>query len=296
MCYTKVADNVVATSFSSIIQVSNVRPTTTSMMTCIALPDELVFVDCGLSSEFAAKFRRDMEERFQRRTSHLLLTHIHRDHFWGMKAFKDVNVAASKKEIPHLKRLLKNIESRREHWAGRCIGNEEIVEAIMNADLFLPNISVKEKLTVGPEYEGVIFQVTGGHSAGSAYVYSPSERILCTGDNLLTCYAQLFGNGEKMLETYQHWETLDIKHVVPGHGEIVSKEYITKVRNYFEELIPVLRELKYKQLDLKSVLKHPKLPTYFGKRQTSWIEGSRCHTGWLNKSIKYWYQKLAKQK
>jgi len=264
-------------------------------MTCIALSDELVFVDCGLSSKFAAKFRKDMEEKFQRKTSHLLLTHLHQDHYWAMGAFKDVNVVASRKERSYLKRILKNIKSRKEQWAGRFISNETIAKAIINANLFLPNISVKEKLSIGSG-KGVIFQVTGRHSSGSAYVYSRSERVLCTGDNLLTCYAQLFGNGEKMLETYRHWETLDIEHVVPGYGEVVSKEYITKVRSYFEELISTLKELEDKQLDLKSILKQPKLPIYFSRNHASWIEGSRYHTGWLNNSIIYWYKKLTKQK
>ncbi len=295
MPYTKVTDNIFTSSFSSIIQTGEAEPVTTSTMTCIALSDELVFVDCGLSSRFAAKFRKDMEEKFQRRTSHLLLTHLHRDHYWAMGAFKDVNVVASRREMPYLKRALKNIESRKKQWAGRYIGNKPIAKAIMGANLFLPNKCVKEMLAFGSD-EGVVFRITGGHSAGSAYGYSFSERVLCTGDNLLTCYAQLFGDGEKMLETYRHWETLNIEHVVPGHGEVVSKEYITKVRSFFEELISTLKELVDKQLDLKSILKHPKLPLYFGRNHASWMEGSRYHTGWLNNSIIYWYKKLTTQK
>lgn len=295
MPYTKVTDNIFISSFSSIIHAGEAKPVTTSTMTCIALSDELMFVDCGLSSKFAAKFRKDMEEKFQRKTSHLLLTHLHRDHYWAMGAFKDINVVASSKEMPYVKRILKNTKSQKEQWAGRVIGNKAIAKAIINANLFLPNISVKEKFTFDSD-KGVIFQITGGHSSGSAYVYSPSERVLCTGDNLLTCYAQLFGNGEKMLETYRHWETLDIEHVVPGHGEVVSKEYITEVRSYFEELISTLKELEDTQLDLKNILKHPKLPIYFGRNHASWIEGSQYHSGWLNNSIIYWYKKLIKQK
>ena len=99
-----------------------------------------------------------------------------------------------------------------------------------------------------------------------------------------------------MLETYRHWETLDIDHVIPGHGEVVSKEYITKVRSYFDELICTLKELGDTQLDCKRILKHPKLPTYFGSNHASWIEGSQYHTGWLNNSIIYWCKKLRLQK
>ncbi|MCW3981508.1 MAG: MBL fold metallo-hydrolase [Candidatus Bathyarchaeota archaeon] len=294
MPYAKVTDNVFTSSFSSVTCASEVEPVTTSNVTCIGLPNELVFVDCGLSSKFAARFRKDMEAKFQRKTSHLLLTHLHRDHYWAMGAFKDVDVVASRKELSYVKRILKDPESRKRQWARRIVGNKAIAEAITSANLFLPTIRVREKLMLGSDNE-VVFQVAGGHSAGSAYVYSPSERVLCTGDNLLTCYAQLVGDGERMLETYRHWETLDIDHVVPGHGGVVSKAYITKVRSYFEELISTLKELKDSNLDLKSILKHPDLPVYFGRNHASWIEGSPYHTGWLNNSVGYWYKKLAKE-
>ncbi len=294
MPYTKVTDNIFTSSFSSTVQANGAEPVTTSAITCIALPDELVFIDCGISSKFAAQFRKDMEEKFQRRTSHLLLTHLHRDHYWAMGAFKGSNVVSSKKERSYLKNTLKNIESRKDQWAKRYHSNEAVAKAIVDANLFLPNICVKEELSIGSD-KGIIFKVAGGHSAGSAYVYSPSERVLCTGDNLLTCYAQLLGDGEKMLEIYRYWETLDIEHVIPGHGEVVSKEYITKVRRYFEELVSILKELQDKQLDLKSILGHPKLPTYFGRNHASWIEGSRYHTEWLNKSIAYWHRKITKK-
>lgn len=50
MPYTKVTDNIFTSSFSSIIQTGEAKPVTTSIMTCIALSDELVFVDCGLQN------------------------------------------------------------------------------------------------------------------------------------------------------------------------------------------------------------------------------------------------------
>jgi len=49
----------------------------TATMSCIALPDELYFVDSGAIIDNAVKFRADMEERFDRPTTHLLLTHDH---------------------------------------------------------------------------------------------------------------------------------------------------------------------------------------------------------------------------
>ena len=65
-----------------------------SNLACIALDDELLFIDVGLNTTNAAKFRKAMEEKYKRKTSTLILTHGHIDHFLGMAAFKDVNVVA----------------------------------------------------------------------------------------------------------------------------------------------------------------------------------------------------------
>ncbi|GAG18389.1 unnamed protein product, partial [marine sediment metagenome] len=55
---------------------------------CIALEAELLFIDVGLNTSNAAKFRQAMEKKFNRKTSTLILTHGHIDHFLGMAAFK----------------------------------------------------------------------------------------------------------------------------------------------------------------------------------------------------------------
>jgi len=202
MTYSDVTKNVVTTTGFSTDE--HVEPFQTATMTCMVLPHELVFVDCGIIPEIASKFRSDMEERFQKDTSHLLLTHVHWDHIFGMEAFEDVRIVASTVGITYLKKNLKGMFSkeRREKTAKRRFSNrKEIAECIKNAKLFLPHIGVKEELRIGPKEE-VIFKVIGGHSKDSACVYAPEERVLCTGDNLLTYYAQLPGNPRKTLEIF----------------------------------------------------------------------------------------------
>jgi glyoxylase-like metal-dependent hydrolase (beta-lactamase superfamily II) len=49
-------------------------------ITCIALDDGLLFVDTGLSTEVAARYRSAMEKRFEKKTTALLLTHAHQEH------------------------------------------------------------------------------------------------------------------------------------------------------------------------------------------------------------------------
>jgi len=66
-----------------------------SNITCLATEEGLYFVDCGLNTELAGQFRKNMEKKFAKKTVALLLTHAHIDHFFGMGAFSDVKVISS---------------------------------------------------------------------------------------------------------------------------------------------------------------------------------------------------------
>lgn len=288
----EVTDNVVSTVVSkNKDNLSDLSAARTTTMTCFALPDELIFVDCSAILKDAQRFRYHMENRFQKETTHLLLTHTHWDHCFAMQAFEDVNIVASPQGVQSIKRQIKSQKGSNRKVPKKYANDPELKESYENAVLQIPDIS-KDELTLGPEDQKILFRRTGGHSSDSAFVYSQSEKTLCTGDNLLTWYAQLVGNGKKMLETYHYWESLDIINVIPGHGNVVGKDYITRVRTYFEELISVLKELKTQGLRIEEVLTHKRLPEYFGRTQEEWIEGSQYHTGWLNLGIKYWYKNL----
>jgi glyoxylase-like metal-dependent hydrolase (beta-lactamase superfamily II) len=235
MTYTDVTDNVVSAVASSGKAKKDLetQPPRTTRMTCFALPTELIFVDCGIFVEVASKFRTDMEERFQKPTSHLLLTHTHWDHCFALSAFEDVKIVSSQKGIANLQRGLQTYyrkEARAENAERKYADDEEIREAIKSAKLFLPSHGAKATMIIGtPKGHEILFEVAGGHSADSAFVYSAKERVLCAGDNLLTCYAQIVGNGKKMMKVYERWQAMErLRHVIPGHGDVVN--YLTLKR------------------------------------------------------------------
>lgn len=235
-----------------------------------------------------------MEDRFGLETSHLLLTHYHTDHCFAMEVFKDTSIVASKKCTEKIRQYIRDFENP--GYCQRLIkyfkDDPERCDAIRELQLVVPNLSVKTEHRIGPEEHELIFKVTGGHSTDSAYIYSPSEKTLCAGDNLLSWYAQVVGNGALMMEVWREWETLDIDYVIPGHGDVVGKPYITRVRSYFDELVAALQKLKAQNLPIKEVLQHPSLPEYFGKRSQHWIEGGRFHQKQIDLAIKSFYRKI----
>ena len=256
LSYNLITSNVITTSPWNIENIVDMDPIETVTLTCINLPEALLIIDCGANTEKASKFRSKMEYHFKRKVSHLLLTHWHWDHSDAIDVFSDVTIVISKK------------------------GAEKIKS----------DVKVTKKLVIGSKGNEILFQVSGGHSPDSAYVYYPSKQILCAGDNLITCYAQVFSNGKVVLNLYRSWESLNIKKIIPGHGSIVDKDYLINVRTYFENLIVILKKLKSQGFSINQVLKHTDLPQYCYKDHSKWEEGGKRHTGWINMGIKYWYR------
>ena len=254
-----------------------------SNITCIELNDSIIFADTGSRDDIASKFRIDMEKKFNKKTSHLFLTHYHWDHIGGMNSFKDVEIVGSESGLERYKQDLDGSLSKENRFAevernkeyiARGIGEEnEFInifhEYFPKMELFLPSLSVKDELVIGSGKRKVIFKVIGGHSQCSAYVFVPFAKTLIFGDNLASDTSQqgqCFFNGldTNITKLYNEIEQLNFDTVIPGHGKVVDRKYFVNARKFFEDLFLALGKLTLKQVkpsDLKS--DHPELPVHF---------------------------------
>jgi len=257
-----------------------------SNITCFALDGGLVFVDAGLSTEVAARFRRDMEERFSRPTAALLLTHGHVDHFFGMGAFSDVPVvaAANAREV-----FEKQLEVARDpeqiaSWANVFPGFEETVKT---AKPFLPTRWVEDEAPVGPGGE-IVFRVTGGHSLGDAHAYFAKEGVIAAGDLLQTERHPYFGDPATDLgawiATLDSWAAMDVRKLCPGHGPAVGADYVPRVSGFFKETIAAVKKLKAEGVPVEQAVAHPSLPAGY------W--GDEKKPGWYDYCLARLYQSL----
>ena len=149
-----VTDNIVVMLAPKELEIEENSAPTTAIVTCIALPDELVFVDTGVFVDVVKEFRAKMEKKFNRKTTRLFLTHDDWDHIFAMEAFKDVTIVATAVAIEDLdynltKGYLKT--DSRDKWAAGYKSNENIQKIIKTAELFLPNKSVRGEFRKGPK-------------------------------------------------------------------------------------------------------------------------------------------------
>jgi cyclase len=69
---------------------------------------------------------------------------------------------------------------------------------------------------------------TPGHTPGQLAVFVPEERVVFTGDTIFSgCQTWLMTSDvDQWLEALETIRTLDIDHILPGHGPVVTKAYL----------------------------------------------------------------------
>ncbi|MFQ5977754.1 MAG: MBL fold metallo-hydrolase [Candidatus Heimdallarchaeota archaeon] len=252
MDLVELADSVIVCQDRSYYQVN---------MVCINLTSELVFVDTCTKPPLAAKFRKTMEARFGEKKATLVITHANGDHFQAIDAFDDLPVVVS---VPFLKRVKQyNIPRKR-------------MKLLQEAQTF------SKEITFGQENHKLIFHWVGGHTADSIYGLLPSEKIVIAGDNLISNMPQYFPFADtdlaKWVNCLKNWENLDVDRFICGHGGIVGKNHVAKVRRFFEALRAFLVSSKKENLSMEEVLTHPDLPSYFEADPEGWIENGLRQT------------------
>ncbi len=152
-----------------------------SNISCVALDDGLVFFDASLSTATAARFRHDMETRFERPTKALVLTHAHLDHILGMGAFGDVPVYAAAAGRPRWDHFIA-IEWDERSIAGYAAVFPTLPQEIETATLRLPTDWFSDELVLGSAEDELVVRRTGGHTVDSSSAIIEGDGVVVAGD------------------------------------------------------------------------------------------------------------------
>jgi glyoxylase-like metal-dependent hydrolase (beta-lactamase superfamily II) len=86
-----------------------------------------------------------------------------------------------------------------------------------------------------------VFEVyhTPGHTKGQSAVYVPQEKIVIVGDTIFSgCQIWLNqANPDCWLQSLEFLRTLDVDYIIPGHGPVITKEYIPKQAAFIREWV-----------------------------------------------------------
>ncbi|MHA2174758.1 MAG: hypothetical protein ACXABI_08010 [Candidatus Hodarchaeales archaeon] len=290
--YLEVTPNIIRTAIVTEESNTLVRPYLMTNMSCIQLPDELIFVNCGPRTDLAQKFREDMESRFKKNTSHLILTGKRWDCFYGINAFEDTTIVSSSATKSGIRQnIKKGVDSSWREWIIRQIPEDDnLRSSLLEMKFVIPHIGFSKRKIVGPDSYPLKLEVG---LAGALSIYCPIEKVLFTGNIIQSSFPSFMwpitGVG-----LYKKWETLDIDTIIPGRGPHVGKKFLSAVRQWMEEVIIRLRSYRDQGIPEKQILRqeYPDHPT---RSRISWIEGGDYHTGTVQRLIRYWYKQVLKE-
>lgn len=205
----------------------------------IVCDDCTIVVDTATYPDQTKKDLENMKRITDRKIRFLINTHFHGDHTFGNMYFSDI--------IAH-RRCREKLEERTPFYTEYIREMEDTEKKKFEGfSIILPNITFSHELSLfkAPEIEITHY---GGHTKGSAVVYIPEENVLFSGDLLFAGYHPYLGDAD-----IQEWITalrdlleLDVKKIVPGHGNLCNKKEVETHISYLETFYNNLKELKKK--------------------------------------------------
>jgi cyclase len=107
--------------------------------------------------------------------------------------------------------------------------------------LKVPTITYSGRMTLHSGTHTFHLIHTPGRTAGETAVYIPEEKVVFTGDNVFGQLGTAFhdAQADKWLESLKVLEGLDVRFIVPGHGKVCDKGYLSTqasiIRGWMEE-------------------------------------------------------------
>jgi glyoxylase-like metal-dependent hydrolase (beta-lactamase superfamily II) len=143
-------------------------------------------------------------------------------------------------------------EARRAETEARLAQVDRILAALPDFAYQLPTLTFEKGLRIDLGHREVEVKHLGrGNTAGDVVVYLPNEKILVTGDLLVSPVPFAFdGYPEQWIETLERADRLDADTIVPGHGDVMrDKTFLRLVVETMKSVVAQVHEQSRKNHD-----------------------------------------------
>lgn len=239
--------------------------------------DGVIVVDSHSKPSAAYALYREIQAITKQPIRKIINTHFHWDHWQGnqvyAEAFPQLEVITSERTrenltrpdaglggVPYIEKQLtsvpKEIEKLKDdivrassadqkaRLEANLAQTEAYLEELRQLRPVLPTRTVANSVTLnegGREIE--ILLLGRGHTDGDVFIYLPKEKVVATGDALID-WMPFMNDGypEDWVQTLNALEKFDFTRVIPGHGEVVSKDHLAFFRGYLTDLIAAVKQ------------------------------------------------------
>lgn len=172
----------------------------------------------------------------------LVLTHGHGDHIWGGLPLKGGDVFAH-----HL------TSGVMERQVPQALKRREVSEEQIRKEMPWPTVTYREEMWIDLGGKTVWMFPSPGHSVDGVSVYVVEDKLLFSGDSVVTGIVAAIGDGDsRILEQSLHkLMDVDIETLVPGHGETLhGKDRVQDWLKWQAGYLVAVRERLQKELAL----------------------------------------------
>ena len=239
--------------------------------------DGVIVVDTHSKPSAAMALYREIQSITRMPIRKVINSHFHWDHWQGnqiyAEAFPGLEIISSQRTsdnmtdpqaggggIPYIETQLKalpaEIAKLKDELAGasdaaqraRLKANLEQAEAyyeeLRQMQPALPNRTFANSVTLNEGGREIQLLLLGrGHTDGDVFIYLPQEKVVATGDALIDWMPYMNdGYPEEWVQTLDALEQFDFSRIIPGHGEVLSKDRLAFFRGYLADLVSAVKQ------------------------------------------------------
>jgi cyclase len=229
--------------------------------------DGLVMVETPMVPEDAYLLRTEIAEIGPIR--YIINTEPHQDHFTGNYYFEGTVVAheGTREGI---------LTASMEQFKGMLQMSAPGVKLEKDYYFRPPTLTFSQRLTLHLGKQNIVLINTPGHTPFETAVFLPREKVVFTGDNVVRGSMPFLHEAlpYAWLDSLQKLGQLEVDFIVPGHGEVCDRSYLSEMSNNITAWIDVVKEAIEKGWTLdESQTRINMLERYGGdKTRMAWVQ------------------------
>lgn len=241
--------------------------------TILDLGNITLVVDTFLTLQAASDLKEAATYITGKPVSYVVNTHWHSDHTSGNQVFAPeahiISTTATREMMDTFSRqriaqYRENTEQMNQAIHQQEIQMQQETDKKLKREMAWDNASDREFMQMLPDLEHTIPTITfdqqmvihgskctvqlltfgGGHTHSDAILYIPEEKIVITGDLVLSKHHPVLANANP--QEWQHIleqiEQLEVEKIIPGHGEVCSLQELHDVKGYISDMLALVTE------------------------------------------------------
>jgi cyclase len=193
----------------------------------------VILIDAPMLPEEARHWLSEIKKRTDQEIIYVFNTDHHRAHVIGNQHFPMATVIAHEAAWKEMKSYGESFRTRLLNMYRDRIP-EAVAEWEEQLEIVKPEVTFTSRTILLRGDKEIHFLPLGGHTPATTVVYLPHERLLFTGDLVVTNRPPFLSQGDtkEWLQALTYLRKLHYDILIPGHGELTGKEATENMSNY----------------------------------------------------------------